>query len=170
MPMACRTSALRRLASARSLRRAASVIAALAGVRVRNSVISVSATRMRRRPGGDAEQPMKGEADREIERDPGQIEQGDGPPAGEKCRIWSRSRSGCWPSFRLPPAAAADHGLEDAPAQNFIDRGPMRPSTRPRIMSRPPWEKKRTRRESQPDQRRHAAARQDAVIDLQHEK
>ena len=45
MPMATSTSALRRLVAARSLRRAASVIASLAGTRDMNSVISVSVTR-----------------------------------------------------------------------------------------------------------------------------
>ena len=46
MPIATSTSALRRLEAARSLRRAASDIASLAGARDMNSVISVSVTRM----------------------------------------------------------------------------------------------------------------------------
>ena len=45
MPIATRASALRRLAAARSLRRAARRVASLAGSRVRSSVSSVSATR-----------------------------------------------------------------------------------------------------------------------------
>ena len=125
MPIATSTSALRRLVAARSLRRAASVIASRAGVRDRNSVIK----RQRHQDdgadqSGDAEQPVKRKADRQIERQPGQIEERARPHAAEKradiVEIAQRLQA-------LVAAAdhqrQAHHGVEHAGVEGLVERG-----------------------------------------------
>ena len=85
MPMAAMTSALRRLASARVLRAAPCRAAALMGLRVNTSVQSGERDEQeradhRRQPN----QRMEEEADCEIERHPGQIEEAERPAPGQK--------------------------------------------------------------------------------------
>ena len=172
MPIATSTSALRRLVAARSLRRAASVIASFAGVRDRNSVISVSVTRMTA-PGqsGDAEQPVKRKADREIERQPRQIEERARPHAAEKrpdiVEIAQRLQA---------LVAAADqqrqphHGFEHARVEGFVERGSDAAENATADQVEAALGGVEAAGENhQADQGRHAAARQHAVVDLQHE-
>ena len=85
MPMACKTSALRRLASSNALRAAAKPTDALAGPRVANSVVSVSTIKISAPT--SAAMPIRGwnrKQIAEIERHPRQVEQGPRTGAAEK--------------------------------------------------------------------------------------
>ncbi len=172
MPIATSTSALRRLVAARSLRRAASVMASRAGWRdmqfgdQRQDHENDGADQR-----GRAEQPVEREADRQIERQPGQVEERAGPHAAEERADVVEVAQ------RLQALIAAAHhqrqahdGFEHAGVEGLVERGadaPQDPS--PDQVEPALGDVQDAGENDQADQRRHAAAWQHAVIDLQHE-
>ena len=124
MPMAISASALRRLASASPLRDAAASVAALVGRAHEN----FGQQRQRDEHDGadqrrQADQRMECEADGEIERHPGQIEQCDRAEAGQKRAdgIEIAQRLQCRRRGRRPSKAFAP-ALVDAAAQGLVER------------------------------------------------
>ena len=124
MPMAAITSALRRLASARLVRAAPCSLAALIGLRVNASVQMVSDTSTtapakRHKP----DQRVKQEADREIGRDPGQIEKARASRFRQESSGPGRDHAGAAGSRFLPDAPTAGwQSGRTTRAQPFIKR------------------------------------------------
>ena len=121
--------------------------------------------------GGDADQRVEREADDEIERDPGQVEECDRSHAGEEGpQIVEVAQ-------RLQAVAAiarlqrhADQRVVDAVADRLVEAGadPHQDAAADQI-EHAERGVKRGRDGDERDQGRHAVARQHAVIDLQHE-
>ena len=172
MPIATSTSALRRLVAARSLRRAASVIASRAGWRDMNSVIRVSVTRMRAPTSAvSAEQPMEREADRQIERQPGQIEERARPHAAEERADIVEIAQRLQALVAVADQQRQPHdGLEHAGVDGFVERGAdASENAAAEQVEQALGDVEAGGEDDQADQGRHAAARQHAVVDLQHE-
>ena len=120
---------------------------------------------------GDAEQPVEGKADRQIERQPRQIEERARPHAAEEradiVEIAQRLQA---------LVAAADHqrqphdGLEHAGVDGFVERGsdPAENASAEQV-EHALGDVQSAGENDQADQGRHAAARQHPVVDLQHE-
>jgi hypothetical protein len=101
--MAASTSALRRPASARPLRRRPWAVAVWAG------------------EGRDADQGMEQEADQEIDRHPGKIEEGGGArPAEEGAQLVEVAQGQEAVAGRGPLQGGTHHDVEDPPAQGFV--------------------------------------------------
>ena len=120
---------------------------------------------------GDADQPVERETDREIERQPRQIEERARPHAAEKrpdiVEIAQRLQA---------LVAAADHqrqphhGFEHAGVDGFVQRGSDAPENASADQVEAALGDVEAAGENhEADQGRHAAARQHAVVDLQHE-
>ena len=120
---------------------------------------------------GDAEQPVKRKADREIERQPRQIEERARPHAAEKrpdiVEIAQRLQALVAPADhqRQP-----HHGFEHAGVDGFVERGSdAAENASPDQIEAALGDVEAAGKNHQADQGRHAAARQHAVVDLQHE-
>ena len=120
---------------------------------------------------GRAEQPVEREADRQIERQPGQVEERAGAHAAEERADVVEVAQ------RLQALIAAAHhqrqahdGLEHAGVEGLVERGadaPQDPS--PDQVEPALGDVEEAGENDQADQRRHAAAWQHPVVDLQHE-
>ena len=172
MPIATSASALRRLVSARLLRETPSPITCLLEfARVNLSQHRERAQNDGARQRGNADQRVEREADDEIERNPGQIEEGDRPhPGQEGPQVVEVAQ-------RLQAVSAiarlqrqADQRVVDAVADGLVEAGadPHQNAAADQIEHAERCVK-RGRDGDQGDQGRHAVARQHPVIDLQHE-
>ena len=121
---------------------------------------------------GDADQRVKGEADRDVERHPGQIEHGDRPEAAEEAadavEIAHRQHA---------VVALADlerqarHRVEHAGAQRLVEaRADTHQDAPADQVEHALGGVEEGRQDDEADQGRHAAARHHAVVDLQHEE
>ena len=120
---------------------------------------------------GDAEQPVKRKADRQIERQPWQIEERARPHAAEKrpdiVEIAQRLQALVAPADhqRQP-----HHGFEHACVDGFIERGSDAAENAAADQIEAALRDVEAAGENhQADQGRHAAARQHTVVDFQHE-
>ena len=121
--------------------------------------------------GGDADQPVERETDREIERQPRQIEERARPHAAEErphiVEIAQRLQALVAPADhqRQP-----HHGFEHAGVDGFVQRGPDAPENASADQVESALrDVEAAGKDHEADQGRHAAARQHAVVDLQHE-
>ena len=122
--------------------------------------------------GGQADHDVEGETDRQIERQPRQIEQRARPHAGEKrpyvVEIAQRLQA-------LIMAAGdqrqANHGVEHPAAEGFVERGAdPHQNASPDQVENALGNVQSAGEDHEADQRRHAAAWKHAVINLEHEK
>ena len=121
---------------------------------------------------GKADHDMEGKADRQIKRQPGQIEESAGPEAAqERADVVEVAQ-------RLQAFVAAaddqrqtDHGFEHPAIERFIERraDPSEDSSAQQV-KHALSQVQSAGQDRQPDQGRHAAARQHPVVDLQHEQ
>ena len=120
---------------------------------------------------GEADHDVKGEADREIERQPRQVEEGARTHAAEEGADIVEIAQ------RLQPLAASardqrqpHHDIEHARVQGFVERGAdAAEDAAAQQVEEALRHVEAGGDDDEADQRRHAAARQHAVIDLQHE-
>ncbi len=119
-----------------------------------------------------AEPGMKHETDRHIERHPRQIEQrGEGEARRRTTRNVSRSRSGCRPSAPSLRVALRMHQAEHARTKRCVEReADAQQQPRAQSLRARPETRRATARTDQARPGRNAAARQHAVVDLQHEQ
>ena len=120
---------------------------------------------------GDADHDVEGEADREIERQPWQVEEGARPHAAEERTDIVEIAQ------RLQPFAASaahqrqsHHDVEHARVQGLVERGAdAAEDAAAQQIEEALRHVEAGGDHDEADQRRHAAARQHAVIDLEHE-
>ena len=119
----------------------------------------------------DAEQPVKRKADREIERQPWQIEERARPHAAEKrpdiVEVAQRLQALVARAYQQ---RQPHHGFEHAGVEGFVERGSnaAENATADQVEAAL-GDVEAAGENHQADQGRHAAARQHAVVDLQHE-
>ena len=120
---------------------------------------------------GHADQGVEGEADRQIERQPRQVEERARPHAGEEradvVEIAQRLQALVAPAHhqRQP-----HHGIEHAGIEGFVERGAdAHQHAAADQVENALGDVQSAGQDHQADQRRDAAARQHPVVDLQHE-
>ncbi len=172
MPSACSRAALRRAASASARRDAASATERLAraaghGFRQQRQ----RADHHRADQHGEAHPGMEQEADRDVERHPGQIEKSRQPGARhERAHVVEVAHG----LQAVAGGAAAQRqprdDVEHARRQSLIEPAPdPHQDASAQHVEQPLEAEQHEREQREAEQRRHAAARQHAVVDLQHE-
>jgi hypothetical protein len=121
---------------------------------------------------GQADQDMEGKADRQIERQPRQIEEGARPHAAEEraniVEIAQRLKAFIAPAH---DQRQADNGFEHPAVEGLVERGPDTPqNTSPDQVENALGDVQSAGQNDQADKGRHASAWQHPVVDLQHEE
>ena len=162
---------MRRLASANRLRAAAWFEALWTDRRDRRSVRCQYHEDECAAERGGSYQRVKGKTDGEIERQPWQVEQGGGAGARQYRPYRIESRTGCSPSPLPRVRRQAYHQLVNTVAEPPVDlvSDPDQHAAPGNLQDALEDEKQRGN-DTQPDEGRHAATRQDAIIHFQHEQ
>ena len=115
---------------------------------------------------------MKGEAKSDIERHPGQVEERCGPAAGQKAADLIQIAKRLQPLAAIAgPERQPDDRIEDAATEELVE--PCANAGQHACAHDVEHALERVEhrhKQNECDKRRHAAARQDAIIDLQHEQ
>ena len=119
----------------------------------------------------ETDERMEGEANREIQRDPGQVEQGHGAESGEIGPHGIEVAQGLSAiTASADPQRQTHQGIVDSSAQGFVERAADAHEDASANCIENTQGREQCRGENQKaDQCGHAPARQHAVIDFQHE-
>ena len=122
--------------------------------------------------GGDAEPEVEGEADREVERHPRQVEERGRAAAGEEAADLVEVAQGLLSVAILPGAdGAQEDELEDGLAQALVERrADAGQDAAAHDVERGLEAEEHHQDRGEPDEGGDAAARQDPIVDLQHEE